>query len=105
MLQTLNAVCGALGLALFYLALRRILTRSRALALLLTAALGVSFGYWICATDARVNMPSLTMLIAAFFALVACMQAPNAQRALFAGFLAACAALFHESAGLFCSSD
>ncbi len=100
-IQTTNAFLGAFGLALFYLTLRRILTRSHTLAVLLTAALGCSFGYWICATDARVNMPSVTALIAATFALVLTIQAPSRSRAIVAGVLAGLAALFHESAILY----
>jgi hypothetical protein len=97
----MNAVLGALGLGVFYLTLRRILTRSHTLAVLLTVALGCSFGYWICATDARVNMPSLTALIAATLAIVWTIQAPNRARAMTAGCLAGLAALLHESAVLY----
>jgi hypothetical protein len=100
-IQTTNAFLGALGLAFFYLTLRRILTRSHTLAVLLTVALGGSFGYWICATDARVNMPSLTALLAATLALVLTIQSPNRVRATTAGCLAGLAALFHESAVLY----
>jgi hypothetical protein len=98
---TTNAFLGAFGLALFYLTLRRILTRSHTLAVLLTGALGCSFGYWICATDARVNMPSITALIAATLALVWTIQSPNRARAITAGCLAGLAALLHESAILY----
>lgn len=100
-LQAENAAFGALGVGLFYLCLRRILTRSRTIALLISTALGVTFGYWICATDARVNMPSTVLLIAASYALLVAMQAPSSRRAIWAGFLAGLAVLFHQSAGLF----
>jgi hypothetical protein len=100
-IQIMNAFLASFGLSLFYLTLRRILTRSHALAIFLTVALGCSFGYWICATDARVNMPSNTTLIAATLALVWTIQAPNRARAILAGSLAGLAALMHESAILY----
>lgn len=100
-LQDINATLGAAGVALLWLALRRILTRSRGLAALLAIGLGLSFGYWVCATDGRVNMPSVFLLIASFFLLVLAMQKPDSRRAAVAGAVAGLAALFHESAGLF----
>ena len=100
-IQTMNATLGAIGLSLFYITLRRILTRSHTLAVLLTVALGCSFGYWVCATDARVNMPSITCLIAATLGLVWTIQAPGRLSAITAGFFAGLAVLYHESAGLY----
>jgi hypothetical protein len=100
-IQDINAAFGAAGISLLWLTLRRILSRSRGLAALFAIGLGLSFGYWVCATDARVNMPSLVLLIAAFFALIVAMQSPNARSAAVAGGIAGLAALFHESAGLF----
>lgn len=100
-LQTVNAILGALGIALFYLTVRRILPRDPWLAVLLTLGLATSFGYWICATDGRVNMPSLLFLIAAFDLLVRLIEKPSRALAAALGFAAGLAVLFHESAGLF----
>ncbi|HEY3329540.1 MAG TPA: hypothetical protein VGK19_05925 [Capsulimonadaceae bacterium] len=100
-LKTMNAVLGAVGIAILSLALRSVLTRSRALAVLFPIGLGVSFGYWVCATDGRVNMPSNVLLIASFYALVLTMQSPSKRRALMTGLLSALSLLYHESAGLF----
>ncbi len=99
--KAMNAVLGGAGIALLSLALRTVLTRSRALAVLFSVGLGVSFGYWVCATDGRVNMPSNVLLIAAVYALVLTMQSPTKRRAFATGLLAALALLYHESAGLF----
>ncbi len=100
-LQSLNCVLGAGGVALFYLTLRRLMHRSRWLPLLVSLSLALSFGYWICATDGRVNMPSIALLLAALYALVGLMENPSPRRAALTGALAAAAVLFHESAGLF----
>lgn len=100
-LKSMNAILGGIGIGLLNLTLRNVLTRSRALALLSAVGVGLSFGYWICATDGRVNMMSVVMLIAAFYALVVTMQSPTKRRAFATGIVAALAVLYHESAGLF----
>jgi hypothetical protein len=100
-LQALNAAGGAAGVSIFYLILRRLLQRSRWLPLLLSVGLAFSFGYWICATDGRVNMPSLLLLLCAFGVLCRVMQTPRVGLAAWAGALAGGALLLHESAGLF----
>lgn len=100
-LQSLNSVLGAAGIAVFYLTLRRLLQRSRWLPLLVSVGLAVSFGYWICATDGRVNMPSLFLMLCAFSVLCRLMQTPQVRLAVVVGTLSGAAVLFHESAGLF----
>lgn len=97
----MNGLLGGLGIGMMWLVLRAILTRSRLLALLFSVGLGVSFGYWVCATDGRVNMPSLVLQIAAFLSLVATMQSPSRERAVATGVLTGLASLYHESALLF----
>ncbi len=99
-MQELNAVLGAAGLTIYHATLRR-LHPSGALPLLITLCLAGSFGFWICATDGRVNMPSIVLMIAAFYTLSRFREAPTARLAAAAGGLAGAAALFHESAGLF----
>lgn len=100
-MQSLNAALGAVGLAVYYAVLRRLSPGVTLLSLLLCLGLAGSFGYWICATDGRVNMPSVVLLMAAFLALVRLRECPNAGRAATAGMLAGGAVLFHQSAGLF----
>jgi len=100
-LQSLNAVLGAAGVSVYYLTLRRLLQRSRGLPVLIALGLALSFGYWICATDGRVNMPSIFLMLAAFWALARLMTAPRPALAALTGLLAGGAVLFHESAGLF----
>ncbi len=100
-LQTLNGVLGAAGVSVFYLTLRQSVQRSRTLPLLAALGLAGSFGYWICATDGRVNMPSLFLMLCAFWALTRTMISPTLARAIGTGVLAGGAVLLHESAGLF----
>ncbi|BDI31408.1 hypothetical protein CCAX7_34590 [Capsulimonas corticalis] len=100
-MEAWNATSGALGLVLYYLALRSLLQRSRWIPLLIAAGLGLSFGYWICATDARVNMPSTVLLLAAFWAACRLIQTGDKRLAALAGALSGLAILYHESAGLF----
>ncbi len=96
--QTLNAGLGAFGVGLFYSILRR-LQPAGAGPLLAALGLAGSFGWWICATDGRVNMPSGVLMLAAFGVLTA--PPMTARRAALGGALAGAAVLFHESAGLF----
>ncbi len=100
-LQSLNAALGAAGVSLYFLTLRRLLQRSRGLPVLISLGLALSFGYWICAADGRVNMPSIFLMLAAFSALARLMAVPRVPLAALAGLLAGSAVLFHESAGLF----
>ena len=100
-LQSLNAVLGALGVVVYYFTLRRLLQRSHALPFLIALGLALSFGYWICATDGRVNLPSVFLMLAAFSVLTRMMAAPRLSLAALTGTLAGGAVLFHESAGLF----
>jgi hypothetical protein len=99
--ETMNSVLGGVGVGLLYLTLRKLLTRSRALPVMFASGLGVSFGYWICATDGRVNMASNVLLIAAAYVLVSLMQAPTKRRSFALAVFTASAILYHESAGLF----
>jgi len=98
--QSLNAILGAWGVALFYALLRR-LQPAGLLPLLLALGLAGSFGWWICATDGRVNMPSSVLMLAAFYGLVHLRVRPTISQAAAVGLLAGMAVLFHESAGLF----
>lgn len=100
-IQDLNTVWAAAGITLYYLILRLFLKRSRWLPLLISIGLSLSFGYWISATDARVNMPSTTLLIAAFYVLCLHIESPTMPRASLVGFLAGLSALYHESAVIF----
>ncbi len=100
-LQRLNSVLGAAGVALFYCTLRQLMQRSHWLPALMAGGLAVTFGYWVCATDGRVNMPSITLMLAAFLVLCRLLESPTTVRAALAGSLGGAAVLFHESAGLF----
>ncbi|MGI4788075.1 MAG: hypothetical protein ACRYFS_04415 [Janthinobacterium lividum] len=98
--QSVNAVLGAWGVSLFYVVLARIRPAS-ILPLLLAIGLAGSFGWWICATDGRVNMPSSLLMLAAYDRLICLRTRPGSCRAAIVGLLAGSAVLFHESAGIF----
>lgn len=99
--QTLNAVLGAWGIGLFY-GILRCMQPVGAGPLLVTLDLAGSFGWWICATDERVNVPSSVLMLAAFGVLVRLREQPALRgQAALVGALAGAAVLFHESAGLF----
>jgi hypothetical protein len=100
-LETLNAILGSAGMVAFYGILMRTQAASRSTALVVTAGLALTFGYWICATDGRVNMPSTVLIIAAFGVLCRLMRRGMRRDAAAAGLLAGAAALYHESAALF----
>ena len=100
-IETFNALVGALGIALFYVTLRRLMQRSNWLPVIVASGLGLSFGFWICATDARVNAASTTLLIASFAVLCTNFEFARLRHAAAAGLLAGLALLYHESSGLF----
>ncbi len=98
--QTLNAVLGAWGVGLLY-AIGRRLQPLGPRPVLIALGLAGSFGWWICATDGRVNLPSSVLMLAEFGVLLRLRERPSAGQAGLAGLLAGLAVLFHESAGLF----
>ncbi len=98
-LQRLNAVAGAAGVTLFFLTVRHFVPRRTAWGA--TGLLATSFGWWICATDGRVNIMSCVLLLAAFSLLTRTLRAPSLPRAALCGLVSGAAVLFHESAGLF----
>ncbi len=100
-LQSVNAVLGASGVVIHYFTLRRLLQRSHGLPFLIALGFALSFGCWICATDGRVNMPSVFLMLAAFSILTRVTVSPSMSLAALTGTLAGGAVLFHESAGLF----
>src|SRR3569833_939563 len=51
-IETFNAIVGALVIALFFVFLRRLMQRSIWLPFIVSTGLGLSFGYWICSTGA-----------------------------------------------------
>ncbi|MGO8670662.1 MAG: hypothetical protein ACLQVD_04765 [Capsulimonadaceae bacterium] len=100
-LETYNAFIGAAGVAVFYVILRLLMQRSQGLPVLYTCGLGLSFGYWICSTDGRVNPTSTTLLLISFALLCVMCERATPVRAVAAGLIAGLAFLYHESAGLF----
>lgn len=95
-LEAINAAFAAFGIAVFFRLLSR-KTGSIAIPLAAALTLGSTYGYWIAATDGRVNMISAILLLAAFSVL----SSPTPRSTVYAGILAALGILYHESAVLF----
>ena len=96
-LEAINAAFAAFGIALFF----RLLSRKTGSVLIaLAAALtgGLTYGYWVAATDGRVNTISAVLLLAAFSVLS---PAGGRRSIAAAGIVGALAVLYHESAALF----
>ena len=94
--EAINAAFAAFGIAVFFIFLRR-KTSSIAIPIAASLMLGVTYGYWVAATDGRVNMISAVMLLASFSLL-----SPPVRHSYFtAGIVAALGILYHESAMLF----
>jgi len=91
----LNCICGGIGIGIMSLLLRAVLTRSRALTVLVPIALGFSFGYWMSATDARAEMPATAAAILAMYLLVQTMLLPTPSRAIAAGLAVSLGILLH----------
>jgi hypothetical protein len=99
-MASVNCICGGVGIGMLSLLLRAVLTRSRALTVLVPIALGFSFGYWMIATDGRAEMPATAVSIVALYLLVLAMLLPNRARAAAAGLAVAIASLLHIFAAL-----
>jgi len=94
--EAINAAFAAFGIAIFFIFLRR-KTGSIAIPIASALMLGVTYGYWVAATDGRVNVISAVMLLVSFSLL-----SPPVRRSYFtAGIVAALGILYHESAVLF----
>ena len=109
-LQAMNAFTGAAGVILFAAVVGR-LCGDRSAGMLAGAGLGLSYGYWTCATDGRVNLAGLVVLIAALPLVVALLRPERFRRPegylLVAGALGAMnglAALLHQSHALFAAA-
>jgi hypothetical protein len=113
-LQVLNALLGALGVALFYLALRSLMTRRAGLpapaigtsgtawfALPPALALGVSFAYWFHSTGAEDQIASNAFLLASFLALTWARHRSTGSWLVLAGVSLALAILLHATQVLF----
>lgn len=96
-LQGINAVAGGLGLGVLSVMLRTILAKNRAISILIPAALGLSFGYWMIATDAGAEMPALTFGVLSLSLLLRSILLPHPRRIALAGLAAAAGLLLHAS--------
>lgn len=94
-LQAINAIFGGIGLGALCLMLRLILAKNRAIGQLIPAALGLSFGYWMLASDAGAQMPALAFSLAALTLLLRSILLPTTSRLLIAGLATGAGCLFH----------
>lgn len=105
-LQVLNAVCGAGGVAAFFLAARIALLERRATlmpSLLAALVVGTSQGYWLHSTDAEDMIPAVAVTIVAFLLLlrVRASAAPSNRLLIGLGICLALAPLLHGTQFLF----
>lgn len=110
-LQYMNAFFAACGLVLLYLLgikggffLKKpahpVPKATPFLALGLTLVFGSAYGYWVCATDGRVNMPALVGFIAVTGAALGMLYAPSARQSILLALLTLFATTLHQSYGL-----
>ena len=96
-LQTINAIAGGLGLGALSVLLRTILAKNRAISVLIPAALGLSFGFWIIATDAGAETPALAFALVALSLLLRSILLPQPRRIALAGLATSAGCLLHIS--------
>lgn len=110
-LQTMNAFWGAIGIALIYIVLSRggihlfrpkqqPYAAGHLLALGASLALGCGFGWWTCATDGRVNMPGLVLVIVNIGLLWGMLDSPTIVQCGAAAIAAIAAVGLHQSHGM-----
>ena len=110
-LQYMNALWGAAGVALIYIVVSKGGLRifkpdqppyaaGRLLGLGAALALGTGFGYWTCATDGRVNMPGLVLIILNVGLLWGMLDSPSMLQCGAAAIAGVLAVGLHQSHGL-----
>ena len=110
-LQVMNAFAGAVGLAVLFTVLRRLLIdtdredssagRESAVAAVAAAAVGLTFGWWVASTDGRANIPPMAAIFAAFYFAYRTARTASARSAAALGGSIALAVLLHQSHALF----
>ncbi|MEN6372484.1 MAG: hypothetical protein ABFD64_10790 [Armatimonadota bacterium] len=110
-LQVMNSFIGALGLAVFFLILRRLLADtapegsacgpSTAVAAMATAAVGLTFGWWAASTDGRPYIPPIAAVLGAFYFAYLTARTASGWTAAGMGLMIAIATLLHQSHALF----
>lgn len=110
-LQVMNSFTGALGLAVLFLVLRRLLADtasdgsawwpSTAVAAAATAAVGLTFGWWVASTDGRPYIPPMTAVLGAFYFAYLTVRTASGWSAAGMGLMIAVATLLHQSHALF----
>ncbi len=109
-LQVMNSLFGALGLAFCYLVISNVIaatageissSKRSLVAVVSTAVLGLSFGWWTASTDGRANIPAMAAIFPAFFFAWRTARVGGARNTAAVGALTAMAALLHQSHGMF----
>jgi hypothetical protein len=101
-LQLLNALAGALGVALFFALLRYLLRRTD-LALACAALLGCSYAFWYYAVEVEVYTLAALFLIACLAQIARLLQQPTPRGWALLGALQGGAVLFHQTNVLLCA--
>lgn len=100
-LQITNALAGALGVALFFVMVRRV-TQRFDLALCGSLLLGASYAYWYYAVEVEVYTIATLFLVLCLWLIVALLRQPTARTCAALGLVQAIAVLFHQTNILLC---
>jgi hypothetical protein len=101
-MQVLNALAGALGVALFFSLARRLTARAD-LALLAALLLGDAYAYWYYAVEIEVYTVATLFLIVCLWLMAALLERPGPRAALLLGLAQGGAVLFHQTNLLLCA--
>lgn len=101
-MQVLNALAGALGVALFFALVRRLTARPD-LALLAALLLGGGYAYWYYAVEIEVYTVATLFLILCLWLMAELQERPGPRAALLLGLAQAGAVLFHQTNLLLCA--
>jgi hypothetical protein len=101
-LQVVNALAGAVGVALFF-ALVRAATRRLDLALCGALLLGGSYAYWYYAVEVEVYTIAAVLLVACLALLMRLLRAPEPRVCVALGVAQGVAVLFHQTNMLLCA--
>lgn len=100
-LQVVNAVAGALGVALFFTTVRRV-TQRIDLALVAALLLGSAYAYWYYSIEIEVYTIATLFLLICLELVIRQFGAPSRGRMLALGLVQGGAILFHQTNLLFC---
>ncbi len=100
-LQIINAIAGALGVALFFALVRQVARRSD-IALCAALLMGASYAYWYYAVEVEVYTIAALFLVVCLWLLIQLLQTPVPRICVALGVVQGLAVLFHQTNILLC---